>query len=159
MALNPEGWEIHYNLARALEEASDAKAEEHFEYALDLSPQPATVQHGFEDAAATRGNFTIALEQYQSALVLEPQRRRAQIELGRAQMRLGQSEQALREFADVSAKVGQTFKAGETLVIFEAMKLIQNFVAPRDCVISAVKCQPGQSVTGGKIIVEFLKEG
>ena len=106
LALNPEGWEIHCNLARALEEASDAKAEEHFEYALDLSPQPATIHHGFEDAAATRGNFTIALKQYQSALVLEPQRRRAQIGLGRAQMRLEQSEQALREFADVSAKVG-----------------------------------------------------
>jgi tetratricopeptide (TPR) repeat protein len=106
LALNPEGWEIHYNLARALEEARDAKAEEHFDYALYLSPQPATVHHEFEDAATTRGNFTIALEQYQSALVLEPQRRRAQIGLGKAQMRLGQSEQALREFADVSAKVG-----------------------------------------------------
>ena len=106
LALTPESWEVRYNLARALEEAGDAEAEAHFEYALDLSPQPATVHHGFADAAAARGNFTIALEQYQSALALEPQRRRAQIGLGRAQMRLGQREQALREFADVSAKIG-----------------------------------------------------
>jgi len=106
LALEPESWEVRYNLARALEEAGDAEAEEHFEQALDLSPQPATVHHGFADAAAARGNFAIALEQYQSALALEPQRRRAQIGLGRALMRLGRREQALREFADLSAKIG-----------------------------------------------------
>lgn len=106
LALTPESWEVHYNLARALEEAGDVKAVEHLERALDLSPQPATVHHGFADAAAARGNFASALEHYQSALALEPQRRRAQIGLGRALMRSGQREQALGEFADLSAKIG-----------------------------------------------------
>ena len=130
LALTPESWEVRYNLARALEEAGDAEAEAHFEYALDLSPQPATVHHGFADAAAARGNFTIALEQYQSALALEPQRRRAQIGLGRAQMRLGQREQALREFADVSAKIGTDIQLlSELATVQWSLKLREEPVA------------------------------
>ena len=70
LALNPKNSEIQYNLALALEGAGDAKAKEHFEYALDLSPQPATVHHRFADAVAARDNYTIALEQYQSTLAL-----------------------------------------------------------------------------------------
>lgn len=90
---------------RALQEDCDAEAEEHFKYALDLSPPPATVDYGFADTAASTANCASAFEQFQSALALGLQLRRAQIGLARPLMRSGQREQALREFANLSTKV------------------------------------------------------
>lgn len=101
----PDSWEVRYNLARALEEAGDPEASDHLEYALDHTPQPATIHHGFAEAAGARGAFERAVEHYRAALALEPDRRRAQMGLGRSLMRLGHRNDALREFTDLSGKI------------------------------------------------------
>ncbi|MBG05440.1 MAG: hypothetical protein CMM59_15350 [Rhodospirillaceae bacterium] len=102
LTLAPESWEVHYNLARVLEELGDPAAEDHVERALDLSPQPAAVHHGYAEAAATRGAFARAVEHFQSAVALEPAQFYAQVGLGRAYMRTGRREEALRTFTSTA---------------------------------------------------------
>lgn len=44
-------------------------------------------------------------------------------------------------------------KAGDTLVILEAMKMEQQIVAPRDGVVTRVLCREGEQVTAGMELV------
>ena len=49
--------------------------------------------------------------------------------------------------------------AGDNLMILEAMKMEHIIVAPRDCVIAAVLCAEGESVSGGQTLIELEGEG
>lgn len=49
----------------------------------------------------------------------------------------------------IKAQVGQAVKAGDEVVIIEAMKMENEIVAPRDGTITAIYAQKGSSVTAG----------
>ena len=57
---------------------------------------------------------------------------------------------------DVSA--GQSIKAGDRLLVMEAMKMETSLTAPRDAVIAAVHCTPGSSVEGGSVLMSFVDD-
>jgi 3-methylcrotonyl-CoA carboxylase alpha subunit len=51
--------------------------------------------------------------------------------------------------------VGQRVTRGDVLVRLEAMKMELSITAPRDAVIVAIKCQPGEVVQPGAALVEL----
>jgi len=60
--------------------------------------------------------------------------------------------------AGVLVEAGQSVEAGETVVVLEAMKLMQNLCSPKSAMIAAVHCRPGETVSGGAVLIEFEKE-
>ncbi len=60
--------------------------------------------------------------------------------------------------AAVLVEAGQRVEAGQTVVVLEAMKLMQDLSAPRDGVIATINCQPGDTVSGGAVLIEFETE-
>jgi biotin carboxyl carrier protein len=57
----------------------------------------------------------------------------------------------------LSVKVheGSTVKAGEPLVVLEAMKMETPLTSPYDAVVRAVHVQEGDRVAGGALLVEL----
>lgn len=55
----------------------------------------------------------------------------------------------------VKAQVGQAVKAGDEVVIIEAMKMENEIVAPRAGTITAIYAQKGSSVTAGAPLFEI----
>lgn len=51
--------------------------------------------------------------------------------------------------------VGATVKAGETVVVIEAMKMENNIPAPKNGVIKAVHIKPAQEVNSGQILISI----
>jgi 3-methylcrotonyl-CoA carboxylase alpha subunit len=58
----------------------------------------------------------------------------------------------------VMAKAGSTVKAGETLVIMEAMKMEYSIKAPKDGVVNEVFYSAGDLVKDGAELVDFSPE-
>lgn len=56
----------------------------------------------------------------------------------------------------VKAQVGASVKAGEVLVVLEAMKMENEIVAPRDGVVSSVVTTKGATVDTGAVLL-YLK--
>jgi biotin carboxyl carrier protein len=56
---------------------------------------------------------------------------------------------------DVSVVVGQQVRAGDVLLTLEAMKMELPIRAPKDAVVSAVRCAPGDLVQPGPPLVEL----
>ena len=56
---------------------------------------------------------------------------------------------------DVAVGVGQQVRAGDTLLTLEAMKMELPVRAPRDGVVSAVHCAPGELVQPGPPLIEL----
>lgn len=54
---------------------------------------------------------------------------------------------------EVAVTAGQAVKAGQTLVVLEAMKMENEIVAPRDCVVASVAVSKGDSVNAGDLLV------
>lgn len=50
---------------------------------------------------------------------------------------------------------GQAVKAGETVLVLEAMKMETNITAPRDAVVQSVHVSVGDSVKVDQLLVEF----
>jgi propionyl-CoA carboxylase alpha chain len=57
--------------------------------------------------------------------------------------------------ADVAVKVGQEVRAGENLVIIEAMKMQNILKAEADCVVAELLAKPGDSLSVDQPIVRF----
>lgn len=55
----------------------------------------------------------------------------------------------------VDVTAGQSVKAGQNLVVIEAMKMENEVVAPRDCVVKAVHVTKGATVAAGDALVEI----
>jgi acetyl/propionyl-CoA carboxylase alpha subunit len=53
----------------------------------------------------------------------------------------------------VEVEVGQTVKAGQGVVIVEAMKMENELKAPTDGVVASIEVQPGQTVDKGAVLV------
>ena len=56
---------------------------------------------------------------------------------------------------DVAVAIGQQVRAGDTLLTLEAMKMELPVRAPRDGIVSAVHCAPGELVRPGPPLVEL----
>ena len=54
---------------------------------------------------------------------------------------------------DVSVAVGDTVQAGQTLVVVESMKMHNEFQAPRDGTVSAIRVEAGTKVAQNTILV------
>lgn len=48
---------------------------------------------------------------------------------------------------------GNAVKAGDTLIILEAMKMEQQFTAPHDGVVARILCREGDQVSAGTELV------
>ena len=57
--------------------------------------------------------------------------------------------------AEVAVKAGQEVKAGERLVVIEAMKMQNVIIAERDAVVAELLAKEGESVAVDQPIVEF----
>lgn len=56
---------------------------------------------------------------------------------------------------DVKVKVGDTVKAGDNLVILEAMKMENEIVAPKDGTVAAINVSKGDTVNSGDVLVSM----
>ena len=56
---------------------------------------------------------------------------------------------------DVKVTVGQSVKAGDLLVIIEAMKMENEVVAPKDGKVVAIHCQKGTKVNSGDPLLDI----
>ena len=56
---------------------------------------------------------------------------------------------------DIAVAVGQHVRAGDVLLTLEAMKMELPIRAPRDGVVSAIRCAPGELVQPGPPLVEL----
>ena len=56
---------------------------------------------------------------------------------------------------DVSVAVGQQVRAGDLLLTLEAMKMELPIRSPRDGLVSAIRCAPGELVQPGPPLVEI----
>jgi len=56
---------------------------------------------------------------------------------------------------DVRVRPGDTVTAGDTVLVLEAMKLLQDLKSPRDATVLEVRHRAGDTVDGGAILVTF----
>ena len=56
---------------------------------------------------------------------------------------------------DIPAKVGQSVKEGDTLIVLEAMKMNNNLTAERDGVVKAILVEEGEAVKENTPLVTF----
>ena len=56
---------------------------------------------------------------------------------------------------DIEVGLGQHVRAGDVLLTLEAMKMELPIRAPRDGVVSAIRCVPGELVQPGPPLVEL----
>ena len=59
----------------------------------------------------------------------------------------------------VLATAGEGVRAGDALLILEAMKMEQQILAPRDGIVSGVLCAEGDQVTAGQELVTLQEDG
>ena len=57
------------------------------------------------------------------------------------------------EVKQVNVKVGDSVKAGQTIIILEAMKLENEIKAPRDGVVSSIAVSKGQAVNNKAVLL------
>jgi acetyl/propionyl-CoA carboxylase alpha subunit len=55
----------------------------------------------------------------------------------------------------VSVKINDEVKAGQTVVVLEAMKMENEIIAPHGGIICGVEAQPGQAVAAGAVLVKI----
>lgn len=56
---------------------------------------------------------------------------------------------------EVRVAVGESFTAGQSLVVVEAMKMQNEVQAPRDGTVTAVHCSAGERVERGDLLLEY----
>jgi biotin carboxyl carrier protein len=54
---------------------------------------------------------------------------------------------------EVEVEVGQTVRAGQGVVVVEAMKMENELKAPADGVVASIAVQPGQTVDKGAVLL------
>jgi len=55
----------------------------------------------------------------------------------------------------VAVRKGMRLRAGDPLLVIEAMKMQNEVHAPRDAVVRALHVSPGDAVTRGKVLIEL----
>ena len=56
---------------------------------------------------------------------------------------------------DLKVKEGDAVKAGDTLIILEAMKMENSIKSPGDGTVKKIKAKKGESVEKGQVLIEF----
>ena len=56
---------------------------------------------------------------------------------------------------DVKVAAGASFKAGDVLVILEAMKMENEILAPQDGTVASVNVNKGDTVNSGDVLVSM----
>lgn len=54
----------------------------------------------------------------------------------------------------IEKTVGSAVKAGELVLILEAMKMENEIVAPKDGMITKMNCEAGSTIAGGEVLFE-----
>ena len=57
--------------------------------------------------------------------------------------------------AQIDRSVGQPVKQGDTLMILEAMKMLNRIKAPQDGIIKAICVASGEKIVKGQVLVEI----
>ena len=57
--------------------------------------------------------------------------------------------------AEIKAKVGQSVKQGDTLMVLDAMKMLNRILAPQDGIVRVVRVASGEKVAKGQILIEI----
>jgi biotin carboxyl carrier protein len=57
--------------------------------------------------------------------------------------------------AEISAETGKAFRQGDTLLVLEAMKMLNRIKAPRDGAVRAVRVKAGEKVAKGQLLMEI----
>jgi 3-methylcrotonyl-CoA carboxylase alpha subunit len=60
--------------------------------------------------------------------------------------------------SEIRLNLGDPVSAGDTVVVLEAMKLMQNLAAPISGTIAAIHCQAGETVNGNDLLIEISNE-
>jgi pyruvate carboxylase subunit B len=60
---------------------------------------------------------------------------------------------------DLRVAVGDTIRAGQTLVVIEAMKMQNEIQAPHDGTIKAIHCEQGGRAEQGALLLEYEPDG
>ena len=55
----------------------------------------------------------------------------------------------------IEATLGKTVNAGDTLMILEAMKMLNRIKAPQDGTVKAISVAAGEKVTKGQVLIEI----
>ena len=59
----------------------------------------------------------------------------------------------------MNAGLGDTVKAGDALIIMEAMKMEMTLEAPRDGIIQSINIKPSERVADGDVLLTLEEEG
>ena len=57
--------------------------------------------------------------------------------------------------AEIDTQVGKSVRQGDTLMILEAMKMLNRIKAPLDGVVKAIRVASGEKVTKGQVLIEI----
>ena len=57
--------------------------------------------------------------------------------------------------AEIDTEVGKMVKQGDTLMILEAMKMLNRIKAPQDGVVKAISVAAGEKITKGQVLIEI----
>ena len=57
--------------------------------------------------------------------------------------------------AEIDTQVGKSVKQGDTLMILEAMKMLNRIKAPQDGTVKAISVAAGEKVTKGQVLIEI----
>lgn len=57
--------------------------------------------------------------------------------------------------AEIHTTVGQPVRQGDTLMILEAMKMLNRIKAPQDGTVKAISVAAGQKITKGQVLIEL----
>ena len=58
--------------------------------------------------------------------------------------------------AEINAGTGQAVKQGDTVLVLEAMKMLNRVKAPQDGTVRAVRVKTGEKVAKGQLLMEIV---
>ena len=110
------------------------------------------VGSGLEYTVYTRGSFRSMRVLNDESLLHESLKKGSDLGSG-AQLSAGMPG----KIVDILVKAGESVKAGQTLLIMEAMKMENEMRAGRDTKIKEIKVSKGQSVESGQVLITYEK--
>jgi protein O-mannosyl-transferase len=99
LACTSDNAEAHYNLGNALLKKGDVdEAIDHYQKALQISPNSADVHNNFGNALIKKDSVDKAIDHYQKALQINPTYAKAHLNLGSALLKKGSADEAITHF-------------------------------------------------------------
>jgi biotin carboxyl carrier protein len=57
--------------------------------------------------------------------------------------------------AEIDTRVGKVVKQGDTMMILEAMKMLNRILAPQDGTVKVIRVKIGEKVAKGQVLIEI----